>query len=298
MEVCLAIMSVGAPGTLELTSESPNIYSLVLPGGNSLSVIPQRGGLISSWRVQGRELLYFDHERFADPGKSVRGGIPILFPICGNLPGNTLELAQRSFPIFQHGFARDLSWTLKALDNSLGIELSLCSDHNSLCHYPYPFRLSVRYSLEASSLAITVEVQQLSTGTAAMPFSFGLHPYFAVSALESVTVEGLPAQCFSHHTMAPTASQSELQRLPAGIDLLAGPAASVRLVDHGLGSAIEMQMQSPLDLAVVWTDPPRPMVCLEPWTAPRGALATGDRCLWLTPGESRRLQCRYSLLQS
>ena len=298
MEVCLAIVSDGMPGSLELTSESPNIYKLVLPGGNSLSVIPQRGGLIASWRVQGRELLYFDHERFANPGKSVRGGIPILFPICGNLPGNTLELGQRSFPISQHGFARDLSWTLKALDDFLGIELSLCFDDNSLCHYPYPFRLSVRYSLEASSLAITVEVQQLSTGTAAMPFSFGLHPYFAVSALENVTVEGLPAQCFSHLTMAQTCSQSEIQRLPAGIDLLAGPTASVSLIDHGLGSVIEMQMQPPLDLAVVWSDPPRSMVCLEPWTAPRGALATGERCLWLQPGESKLLHCRYSLVQS
>ena len=38
----------------------------------------------------------------------------------------------------------------------------------------------------------------------------------------------------------------------------------------GHGSAVELEPQPPLDLAVVWTDPPRPMLCLEPWTAPRG----------------------------
>jgi len=265
--------------------------------GDQITCVPSRGGLITSWICSGQERLYFDRERFADPYKSVRGGIPMLFPICGNLPGDQLEIEQVIYPMSQHGFARDLPWALKVLGDSTGIELCLDSDEGTLCHYPYAFRLRLRYFLEPFSLAITVDVQHLNVGISDMPFSFGLHPYFAVSALENVTVEGLPAQCFSHHTMAPTASQSELERLPAGIDLLAGPTTSVRLVDHGLGSAIEMQMQSPLDLAVVWTDPPRPMVCLEPWTAPRGALATGDRCLWLKPGESRHLHCRYSLVQ-
>jgi galactose mutarotase-like enzyme len=39
------------------------------------------------------------------------------------------------------------------------------------------------------------------------------------------------------------------------------------------------------------------MVCLEPWTAPRGALAGGERCLWLQPGERQQLRCRYALLK-
>jgi galactose mutarotase-like enzyme len=37
------------------------------------------------------------------------------------------------------------------------------------------------------------------------------------------------------------------------------------------------------------------MVCLEPWSAPRGALVSGDRRLMLAPGEQRRLACRYRL---
>ncbi|NDC15160.1 MAG: galactose mutarotase, partial [Synechococcaceae bacterium WB9_2_170] len=44
--------------------------------------------------------------------------------------------------------------------------------------------------------------------------------------------------------------------------------------------------------------PPRPMLCLEPWTAPRGALASGERCLRLQPGERQQLHCRYRLLQA
>ena len=42
-----------------------------------LRVVPERGGLVTEWRCNEREILYLDQERFADPSKSVRGGIPV-----------------------------------------------------------------------------------------------------------------------------------------------------------------------------------------------------------------------------
>ena len=56
---------------------------------SQIEVVPERGGIISRWRINGQEILYLDAARFADPTMSIRGGIPILFPICGNLPNNT-----------------------------------------------------------------------------------------------------------------------------------------------------------------------------------------------------------------
>ena len=49
--------------------------------GDRLRLVPERGGLIAGWRCQGRELLYLDEARFTDPTLSVRGGMPVLFPI-------------------------------------------------------------------------------------------------------------------------------------------------------------------------------------------------------------------------
>jgi galactose mutarotase-like enzyme len=69
----------------------------------------------------------------------------------------------------------------------------------------------------------------------------------------------------------------------------------VRLLDREAGYAITLQPSAPFDLAVVWSEPPRPMVCLEPWTGPRGSLATGERRLSLAPGEQLSLSCRYEL---
>ena len=79
---------------------------------SSLEVVPERGGIITRWQAGGHAMLYLDSERFANPELSVRGGIPILFPICGNLPDNTYTDGDTSYTLKQHGFARDLPWTV------------------------------------------------------------------------------------------------------------------------------------------------------------------------------------------
>ena len=271
-------------------------WEFTAPWGDHLRVVPERGGLLTGWQSGGRELLYFDAERFADPGKSVRGGIPVLFPICGNLPGDALVLPQGTFPMAQHGFARDLPWSLEALADGQGLRLTLEASPTSQAAYPFVFGLVLEYRLEPGALAISATVQHHAGPQGLldpMPFALGLHPYFAVSALDAAVIQGLPERCVNHLTMEPVSTLEQLEQLAQGVDLLAAPAAGVRLLDQATGQGVELQATAPLDLAVVWTDPPRPMVCLEPWTAPRGALASGERCLRLEPGEQLQLQCRY-----
>ena len=50
--------------------------------GDTLRIVPERGGVITEWKCNGRNILYFDLDRYKDPSKSIRGGIPVLFPIC------------------------------------------------------------------------------------------------------------------------------------------------------------------------------------------------------------------------
>ncbi len=275
--------------------------------GDLLRLVPERGGLISGWRCQGRELLYLDEARFADPALSVRGGMPVLFPICGGLPGNRLPLPQGDFTLAQHGFARDLPWQLEPLPDGRGVAMELADDPTTRAAYPFSFRLKLEARLMEAGLELRASVEHLGTdphradatdaaaATPLMPFSFGLHPYFAVSSLESVVVEGLPAECFDHLTMAPAATATQLQRLAQGIDLLSRPSDAVRLRDRGNGRVIELQCSHPWDLVVLWSEPPRPMVCLEPWTGPRQSLLSGDRRLELAPGDALQLHSRVLL---
>ena len=264
--------------------------------GDLLRLVPERGGLISGWRCGGREVVYLDQERFLDPAQSVRGGFPVLFPITGGLPGNQLPLPQGTFTIGQHGFARTLPWRMEPLADGRGVALELSDSAETLQAYPFEFLLRMEVRLAPGALEIGTTVSNRSE--APMPFSFGLHPYFNLSSLEGVRVEGLPDDCLNHLTMAPAPTAEQMQRLASGIDLLVRPTGPVRLVDEAAGATLELQLSHPLDLVVLWSEPPRPMLCIEPWSGPRQALISGDRRIELAPGASTVLTTRYALIRS
>jgi len=280
--------------SLQQRSEPYPHWSFTTATGDELRIVPERGGLVTGWCSGGEEWLYFDAERYADPTKSTRGGIPVLFPICGGLAGS---------PLPQHGFARDLPWQLEEFAAAAGasagpgVRLSLVDTEATRAVFPHAFTLELDYRLTPGCLAITARVSNTSAAASpALPFSLGLHPYFAVQDLAAVRLEGLPKRCFDHIPMAEAATAGQLERLTTGVDFLAHPSGAVRLLDAAApagGRWIAMETQAPLDLAVVWTEPPRPMVCLEPWTAPRGAMASGDRLLQVQPGETLELACVY-----
>jgi len=262
--------------------------------GDQLRLVPERGGLVTGWRSAGREVLYLDQDRFADPALSVRGGIPVLFPICGNLPGDQLTVAGQAYPLRQHGFARDLPWQLAPLADGRGVTLTLADGPQTRAQFPFAFQLSLELRLGPGSLAITARVRHCgAAGEAPMPFSLGLHPYFAVADPGQVRLEGLPPRCLNHLTMAPAATEELLPRLGDGVDFFCADAAAVRLVDPLEGRELVLETQAPFDCVVVWTEPPRAMVCLEPWTAPRQALVSGERRLSLAAGEQLEFQCCY-----
>jgi galactose mutarotase-like enzyme len=73
------------------------------------------------------------------------------------------------------------------------------------------------------------------------------------------------------------------------------PQVVAVVVDPAAGLSLTLETTAPFDCVVVWSETPRPMVCLEPWTAPRQALVSGDRRLLLAPGENSNLHCRYRL---
>lgn len=265
--------------------------------GDGIRVVPERGGLVTGWHSGGREWLYLDAARFSDPALSVRGGIPVLFPICGNLPGDLLPLAQGEFTLPQHGFARDLPWSLEPLADGQGVALTLVDEATTRAAFPFAFALRLELRLAPGTLAIAACVRHTGPPEAgAMPFSLGFHPYFSVSDLGAAQLEGLQERCFDHHSLAEDATAAQLSRLGMGVDLLSRPVAStVTLWDRAAGTRVMLETTPPLDRVVVWSNPPRPMVCLEPWTGPRGALLSGDGRLTLLPGESLQLSCRYQV---
>ena len=253
------------------------------PQFNSLiRIVPERGGLITEWRSEGKELLYFDLDRFLDKDKSVRGGIPVLFPICGDLSEGYLIGGKKYF-LKQHGFARVLPWSIGLLEDKSGIRLKLSDTKETHSYFPFFFTLLMDVFLKDKSLQISVKVYNQSKDS--MPFCFGLHPYFKVLNTKKIKIEGLSEKCIDQTNMKVTNASDQIRILDKGVDFLSYPSCSIKILDFLARNVIELIHQEPMDTTVIWTDPPRQMVCLEPWTSPRDSLLTGDRKLEVKPKE-------------
>ena len=88
---------------LKLSNNHQGIFVFQLDQNNYIKFCPERGGVITNWVSDGKEILYFDEKRFMDKTKSIRGGIPILFPICGNLNTSCSVFGKDYLQLTQHG---------------------------------------------------------------------------------------------------------------------------------------------------------------------------------------------------
>ncbi|MBD2060440.1 aldose epimerase [Oculatella sp. FACHB-28] len=257
-------------------------------GQSRLEVVPERGGIITSWQIRGKEMLYLDAERFANPELTVRGGIPILFPICGNLPDNTYTYQGQSYTLKQHGFARDLPWevTDRVTQDGASLTLVLNSNDQTRAVYPFDFQLIFTYRLQGNSLEIRQRYANHSAE--AMPFSTGLHPYFQVFDKTQLQFE-IPSNQFQNQRDKSVQSFSgqfdfDLDEIDASFWQLSGQSAAV--ADLGQRTRLKLDYAPIYSTLVFWTVKGKDFYCLEPWSAPRNALNTGDRLTHLASGET------------
>ena len=282
-----------------ITSEQRQYTTYVLqdePAAARLEVVPDRGGIITRWAIGETEVLYLDGDRFADPALSVRGGIPILFPICGNLPDNTYTHNGQSYSLKQHGFARNLPWAIahQATDTAASLTLQLDSNGTTRQQYPFDFRLQFTYRLSGNTLEIEQRVENQSAEP--LPYSLGLHPYFQVADKAALQFS-IPATEFRSqidNSLHPFANQFDLTQ--PELDLLFAnlSATTASVVDTSRHLRLDMSFSSPYDLLVFWTLHDKDFYCLEPWTAGRNALNTGDRLLHLPPHETQTTTVRLT----
>jgi galactose mutarotase-like enzyme len=261
----------------------------VSAGNTTVTLAPARGGMATRMRVGAREVFYLDEATLLDETKNVRGGNPVLFPSPGKLEGDRWARAGKSGSLKQHGFARNLAWTVDSKSDAEAT-LSLAATPATREGYPWSFRATLRYAVREGILR--VEQTVTNTGDGPMPFGFGFHPYFAV------------AQADKAKTAIPTRATRAWDNVAkkeialAGIDLTQ-PEVDLHLFGHGGTTAtvgdIEVRGSPEYTHWVVWTLAGKDFVCLEPWTCPGNALNTGDRLIELGGGETRSLWIEVAL---
>ncbi|EAG3566761.1 aldose 1-epimerase family protein [Listeria monocytogenes] len=111
---------------------------------------------------------------------------PVLFPTVGRLVDDTYLVDGKQYHLGQHGFARDRDFqVIEQTENTVRFELD--ADEDSLAIYPYKFKLSIVYTIEKNTVAVSYEVE--NTDNKRIYFSIGAHPAFHLPLTDGTTFE-------------------------------------------------------------------------------------------------------------
>lgn len=100
---------------------------------------------------------------------------PVLFPIVGSVWEDEYRNEGMTYPLTQHGFARDREFEL-ILEQDDEVRYRLVSDKETLRKYPFPFCLEIGYRIHGKKVDVLWEVK--NTGEKEMHFQIGAHPAF------------------------------------------------------------------------------------------------------------------------
>lgn len=100
---------------------------------------------------------------------------PVLFPFVGGLKNKEYKAKGKTYPMTQHGFARDMEFTLLSRTED-EIWFVLNSNDETLEKYPYEFTLKLGYRISGNQTEVLWQVE--NPGKEVLPFSIGGHPAF------------------------------------------------------------------------------------------------------------------------
>jgi len=299
---------------------------LELADGTSCSIAVEWGCNITSWIVDGKELMYCPPELPAQATKITGGGNPLLFPSVGRTWDRTVTPpAQGVYRI--HGSDKAYfmpSHGIIYLSRFVKITQEQCGDRASALYrlevpakvreenYPFDVAFTQRFTLKAGS--IELETTITNKGSTPAPAAFGHHPYFRVSnpAREGVDVR-LPVTrqlTLDPETILPDGGSQPadgILKLQAGVyydNVFAGlTGRRMTLADSRVGRAIWVEYDESFEMLVVYAPDGSEFVCIEPWTRGLGAFGELRNAGWewgelipvLKPGESKRLTAVFGV---
>jgi galactose mutarotase-like enzyme len=249
--------------------------SLTLHGdGISATVVGQGAELVSLCGAAGTEFLW-------QAGPEWRRHSPVLFPIVGRLKGDRLHHQGQTYPMTQHGFARDkpFAWAQRG---PRSCTLVLTDDADSRAHYPFAFRLEVTYALARQQLDVNFDIT--NTGDEPLPASIGAHPAFNWPLLPDLaktdyrltfaSAEPAPIRRLKDGLLLPTPQPTPVEGNILKLSerlfdedavIMDQPASTSVRYAAERGPALEMSWQGFQELGV-WSKPGgAPFLCIEPW---------------------------------
>lgn len=277
--------------TFEVRSyiDTYTIYELTEQSSNSrVLVCPERGGIVIGCQLHGQELFYLDKATFEHPTANIRGGNPILFPICGQLEQGSYSWKGQSYSMANHGVARTSAWEVvsTSTQDEASITIVLRSNETTLQSYPFAFELIFTYALVNGQLHTRQQYRNLSE-TDEMPFYAGFHPYFAIEGSKNIAYE-TDATTFidyNDNNIKPFEGTVDLETRVESVCLLDTNKREIAFPAAG-GAHVRLSYDDNFKYVVLWSVKDRPFICVEPWMALTGELNRQEELVILAPGES------------
>lgn len=272
---------------------------------NRLTVDSTSSGaeLLSIRNTRGDEFLWQ-----ADPDVWARHA-PHLFPIVGRLQQDTLHVNGKSYPMKQHGFARDSEFVLEEAGDNHCVYL-LSDSPETQRQFPFQFELRIHYLLQGNTLTTCYDIS--NNGDVTLPCSVGTHPAFNWPQTGNADRSRYQI-CFEKNETAP------LRRLDAGLlmqEKFPSPIEGNKLLlndsmfekdaliftEHSSREislradgidTITVQFEDFPHLGI-WTKPGARFICLEPWQGHSdpsdftGDFANKPGVVHINPGKSRK----------
>ena len=271
----------GVPGVLRIDEGRGSLPRVSVTSNLATAEIYLHGAHLTQWQPRGaKPVLFMSEKSWFEPGKPIRGGVPVCFPWFGPKPDSPA-----------HGFARISSWDLVSCavqpDGAVRAAFQLGSDESTI---------GLTFTI-GGTLEMDLEVRS----KAAFTFEEALHTYFAVADVRQVSVDGLAntdyldkVDAFKRKTQSP-----EPIRIAGETDrVYLNTRTTCTVHDPGLGRTLTIEKEGS-GTTVVWNpwiakakampdfgdDEWPQMICVE-------TANVGDGAVRLDAGGSHRMSVR------
>ncbi len=142
------------------------------------------GAHVTAWTPRGSApVIWMSAASAFEPGRPIRGGVPLCFPWFGPHPANPGRAP--------HGFARLAAWTLeRVVRDGDAVTATLSLHHGADYDDLWPHRCALSYTASFGR-ELTLELAVRNIGATTCPVQEALHTYLAVGDIRQVAIEGL-----------------------------------------------------------------------------------------------------------
>ena len=141
------------------------------------------GAHVSHYQPQRQAaVLFMASKSFFEPGKAIRGGVPVIFPWFGPRDGDKTAM---------HGLVRTRSWEVQEIGragDAVMAVFSIASSDQTRKIWNYDFGLRFTVTVGAQ---LTMELEVRNTSASEIRFEDALHTYFNVGDVRQIAIEGL-----------------------------------------------------------------------------------------------------------